>query len=83
MKAYKNLHLKTAKSEKKKHINWCSRHQVRHSEFPMYWSCDFPNREKEKCYKCNGNGFVQIGVKETIGCFQCEGKKIRYLPETT
>lgn len=65
-------------AERKKHINWCSKHQHIHVEFPMYWSCSFPNRKKNPCPECNGRGFTHDSSEEIYGCYFCEGKKYLY-----
>ncbi|KKK71194.1 hypothetical protein LCGC14_2916360 [marine sediment metagenome] len=44
---FDDIHTSISKEEKKKHINWCSKHQERHCEYPMYKSCRFPNRKNE------------------------------------
>ena len=82
---FNDIYGKTSKEEKNKHINWCSRHQRRHCVFPMYWSCDYPNRKKKKCEYCEGKGWYarpnfNTGDPEQVQCDYCEGKKIVYLP---
>jgi len=32
--------------DRKKDLNWCSKHQVVHSPKGSYWSCRFPNDKK-------------------------------------
>lgn len=49
----------------KAHKNWCSKHQVVHSEHIVYWSCRFPNNpernKKLKDWRKNLESYDQSG----------------------